>query len=175
VAEGYSLSWYANEFGIARSTVAKRLTAAGVEPVGAGPKGAVLYRLRDAAPVLVGPAGPAPDDDAFDPERLPPLERQQWMNSEKARIQGLREHDKLLRERNLLLEYDNVEFGIAALLKRLREGVLLMPDVIEAEAGLAPRQREAMNRQIDVLLGNLRAGVQELFVSGDGDDELPQD
>lgn len=173
MATGYSLSWYAAEFGISRSTVSKRLTAAGVQPCGAGSKGAVLYRLIDAAPVLVGAVGPSmQDDENFDPSRLPPLERQQWFNSEKSRVQSLREHDKLLQERSLLLPFDNVEFGVASLLKQLREGVMLMSDVLEAEAGLSLTQRMVVDRQADTILGNLKTAVQKLFSDGNDDEQL---
>ena len=172
MAQAVSVSWLADAFELDRRTVSKKLKEGGVEPVGTnGP--AKLFNVGDAAPFLCKPVYDQLEE-GFDPTLLPPMERNQYFASEKNRIAAMRDEDKMKLDRGLLLEYDNVEFGVAALLKSLREGLLLLPDLIEAEAGLNLKQRRVVDEQTDLVLANTSANVRKIF-SGVDDEQLPED
>lgn len=163
--KGVSISWLAEAFGYDRRTVAKKVT--GLGPVGKRGN-AKLYAIKDAAPLLC--VEQMTDWEQVNPDELPPLEMQQYWNAQKAKAQTARENDKLLLERGLLLEYDNMEYALAALLRQLREGLLVAGDVIDAETGLSAKQRKTLDVQIDTVLANLAKSVERMF----DDDDLSE-
>lgn len=165
--QGESLSWFAEEFGVSRYTVRKRIADAGILPAGHH-RGNPLYRVAALTPLLCKAV--VDDWSRVDPDSLAPLESQQYWNGQKAKTQTAREQDALLAKRGLLLEYDDVSYGVAALLRTLREGLLVAGDVIEVEVGLTPKQRGALDQQIDLVLANLKTSVEQITVQAADDD-----
>ena len=174
--DGESITWFADEFGLTRHSVRKKITDANVHPSGRQ-RGNPLYRVSDVAPYLVSSRGGGEDDEDEplpDPDRMHPADMNAYWSAQKNKVETSRSHDKLLAERGQLLEYDNVEYGIAALLRTLREGLLVAGDLIDAEAGLSGKQRTILDEQIDLVLDNLRGSAQQIQDDVTGD-ELSED
>jgi hypothetical protein len=173
--DGESLSWFADEFGHSRQKVRRAITEANINPSGKW-RGNPLYRISEVAPYLatVSVEGEGEGGEYINPDTLCPADMNSYWSAQKNKVQTSREHDRLLAERGQLLDYDHVEYGIAALLRTLREGLLVAGDVIDAEAGLSVRQREAMDAQIDLVLDNLKTSAQQIQDNDIGD-ELPED
>lgn len=172
--DGESISWFADEFGLTRHSVRKKITDANVHPSGRQ-RGNPLYRVSDVAPYLVSaPGGNGEDDPLPDPDRMHPADMNAYWSAQKNKVETSRAHDKLMAERGQLLEYDHVEYGIAALLRTLREGLLVAGDLIDAEAGLSGKQRTILDEQIDLVLENLKSSAQQIQDDVTGD-ELSED
>jgi hypothetical protein len=158
---GVSISWFADEFGCSREKIRRVIKSADVQPSGKV-KGNNVFRVKDLAEAFFG--GGSADDGILDPSALEtPLELQQYWMAQKAKVATERDTDKRNHERGLLLEWDDVHANVSILLKNLREGVMLIPDVVESEAGLSLKQRKAVDIQIDRLLTNL--SHSEIFKS----------
>ena len=141
----WSISALATEFSLDRRTVRKRLE--GVRPVGDW-RGHPTYRLRDVAGPLLGLAARVQTDDELG---LPadPFQR-------RAAVQAMRELDELKARRGQLLERDAVELEMARLVRFFGRALEELPDLLEAEAGLAPHQVEVLHEQL-LRRGNLLA------------------
>ncbi len=157
----YNINWFADHFGIYRQTVSKRIKQAGIDPV-VERGGVKLYTVPEVAKILLKSKS-CQNWGNLDPSMLSPLERQQFWSAEKARIQSSLEEDKLKKSRGQLLEADDVEYNIARLLRTVREVLLIIPDVLEAEAGLNAKQRKVVENHIDLLLKNASQTVREGF------------
>lgn len=170
--QGVSLSWLEVEFGLSRATIRKRIQDAGISPSGKY-KTYDIYRVAEVAPLICKVE--VQNWEQVNPDSLEPMLQNQYWNAQKAKVQTDRERDRLLADRRLLLENDQVEYGIAKLLRGLREGIMPLADIIETEAGLSVKQRAIVDQQIDLLLANLSDGVQRMFTDNDDDDDLPAD
>jgi hypothetical protein len=174
--DGESITWFADEFGLTRHSVRKKITDANVHPSGRH-RSNPLYRVSDVAPYLIaahGGGGDGEDAPLPDPDRMHPADMNAYWSAQKNKVETSRAHDKLLASRGQLLEYDHVEYGIAALLRTLREGLLVAGDLIDAEAGLSSKQRAILDEQIDLVLDNLKSSAQQIQ-SDVTDDELSED
>ena len=174
--EGVSILWLSEEFDVTRHTVRKRILDAGIQPSGRSGSNPV-YRIADVAPLLCQSV--AGDDwSNVDPDTLAPMEQQQYWNAQKLKIQTSKERDNLLLSRGQLFACEQVEYGVASLLRGLREGVMVLSDVMVAEAGLSEKQRAVVEQQSDIFLANLSHGARKITVpEGDNedDDQLPTD
>tara|TARA_R110002072_G_scaffold298960_1_gene473701 strand:+ start:14983 stop:15504 length:522 start_codon:yes stop_codon:yes gene_type:complete len=163
---GVSISWFADEVGCSRAKLRRDIQNANVQPCGQV-RGNNVFRVKDLAEAYFG--GGSVESGVLDPDSLEtPLELQQFWTAQKAKIATARDTDKMNQERGLLLEWDDVQASVSVLLKTLREGIMLIPDAIEAEAGLSIKQRESVDIQIDRLLTNL--SHSEVFKSDDESD-----
>lgn len=145
----FSISRLAAEFGMSRETVAGRIAQAGVQPDGKR-KGYPVYRLRDAAPVLVGSTlatvGP---DGAIDPEDMDPLSRRHWYAGCKDRADAQLKEIALREREGELIPSADIRYGVAAALKALTLTLRTLPDVGERDAVLDPRQVEWLAKVTD--------------------------
>ncbi len=141
-----TLHQLAEEFGISRETVAKRLSAADIAPSGKL-SGANVYRLRDAiAPILqIG-------DGKDDPEEMDPFRRHAYYKAE-------REARQLAVDDGRLIPADEVEAERARVLKVLTQGLETLPDLMERDFGLPAmvvvRVEEACDKQREAIYSAL--------------------
>lgn len=138
VAQGVllSLSSLAQEFGIARETVARRISDANVQPAdtsGAHPR----YRLRDVLPALVGDG-----EGKADPDKMRPFER-------RAHYQAELEALTLATKRGELVPSFEVEQRYAELFKMVGEFFDTLPDVLERDCGAGPILLAKIERRLD--------------------------
>ncbi len=144
-----------------RDTVAKRLAAANV-PAAEVRAGHPVYRLRDAAPVLLD-KGHAGGGEDFDPCDLPPKERKDWFNSEESRLAVQAKARRLIPAAEVEVEY-------AELVKGLVQFLDTLPDVLERRADLSPEQAVAIGE----VIGEQRQALYDRLV-GDAPAEQASD
>lgn len=134
-----SIARLAEEFGMARETVSKRLAQAQVQPDGKR-NGYPVYRLRDACPALLEPA--AYDEDGNpDPSSLPPDKRNSWYQSEIRRLE-------VEMKCGELIPAGEVEIEMADLVKSLLQFTDTLGDSLERDCGLTPEQVEAVHSAV---------------------------
>jgi hypothetical protein len=136
-ALGWSISRLAGEFGLARETIAKRLTTAHVTPSGTR-QGYPTYRLRDAVPAIFTPALTS----GVDPRDLAPTLRDAWYRSESRRL-------AVETTAAQLIPAEEVRREFADFAKSLVQFLVTLPDHLERDAGLSPEQVDAMHEAID--------------------------
>lgn len=151
---GWSLSRLASEFGIARETVAKRLSQAGVEPVGER-NGYATYALRSAAAAILE----IEVADSNDPASMAPDKRNAWYQSEMRRM------EVEMRARTLV-PASEVEAEISDLVKAWVQFLDTLADQLERDVGLTPEQVDGLNEAI----GKQRAAAQQLMAGKTEDD-----
>lgn len=121
-----SVSQIASEFGMARSTVAKRIDALGIKPDGKR-MGWPVYRLRD----IVRIAGDAEPGEENDPMRMRPTDRRAWFQSENERL-------KLEVEQGLLIPASEFEAEIGEVGKIVSRAFSTLPDKLERDLRIPP-------------------------------------
>lgn len=158
-----SISRLATEFGMARETVAKRIT--GINPAGKR-NGYPIYRLRDVAAAIVDAAPHQGDPEAFDPRRLPPKERLDWIRSE-------REWLKHRIDEREVIPAGEVEQVIATALAALAQGLRATPDHLERRHGIDPAVAvavgEIIDAELDALANRLKALAADALIIDDED------
>lgn len=127
---GWSAQWLADQFKMDRRTVIKKLKE-GECPVLKEADGHATYRLKDAAPLLLGIDKGA--GAVNDPDKLPPMERRAFYQSENERL-------KMEVSKQNLVPAAEVERDYAQLVKVVSQFFDTLPDVLERDAGLAPEQ-----------------------------------
>lgn len=151
-----SISTLANEFGMTRETVSKRINRAGLDPHGAA-KGHATYRLRDAVKAILGlpidrkEFATGGDGREYDPSELPPNERLAWMRSESERL-------KVSTAKRELIPAAVFEAELAKAFKLVAQTLDTLMDRLERDCALSP---EAIERG-QVVIETVRA---ELFAS----------
>lgn len=117
-----------------------------------------VWHLRDGAPVIfrrVWGLDSAPD--AVNPAKLPPKDRLDHYKAERERI-------KLAQEVRVLLPAQEVEQVIGEGLKALAQGLDVLPDTLERDAGLAPEAVMQIQRLIDRARDQLYEALMNLTV-----------
>lgn len=135
-----SLRRLAEEFGLSRDTVARRVKDAGVRPA-AHLRSHPVYRLRDVAPLLVDRAMYDAAGNV-DPDRLPPDKRRAWFQSERERI------DVEMRA-GLLVPALEHERDVARVLGAVVQLLETLPDVLERDESLSPPQVHRLQQILD--------------------------
>jgi phage terminase Nu1 subunit (DNA packaging protein) len=130
-----SVSQIADEFGMARATVAKRIEALGIRPEGKR-LGYPVYRMRD----IVRISGDAEPGDENDPLRMRPTDRRAWFQSENERL-------KFEQEQGLLIPAGEVEAEMAHIAKIVTRALATMPDRIERDMRLPAAVVEYISEQ----------------------------
>lgn len=154
-----SISRLANEFGMARETVAKRLRSAGVKPDGKR-DGYPVYRLRDAAPALIEVAA-TDEQGEIDPDKLAPEKRRAWFQSERDRMELEAKAGKLIPA----LEHER---DVARILGVVVQTFETLPDILERDEGLLPHQVDRVQKVLD----RKREELYESLVSEETDVRL---
>jgi len=135
-----SIRRLADEFGMARETVAKRLGHCNVPSAGER-HGYPVYRLKDACTAILLGAG-FDEGGVRDPSSLPPDQRNSWYQSEHRRV-------SLEAMQGRLIPVDQVEGDMATLAKDLVQFLGSLPDVLERDFALTPEQTSGMHDAID--------------------------
>lgn len=154
----YSIARLAEEFGMGRDTVSKRLAQANVKPDGKR-NGYPVYRLRDVCPVLLNSS--AYDEDGIpDPRTLPPDMRKAWYQSEIARL-------NVEQTTGQLIPAAEAETQYAELVKGLVQFLDTLGDQLERDCALLPEQVERMNESIS----QQRQALYDRLLQAEADDE----
>lgn len=152
--EGASISQLATLFGYDNRTVAKRIF--GLKPSGKR-RGHPVYAVREAAAYLVDPVG---DIEAhikkMNHRDLPPLLLKEFWNGQMARL-------KFEREQGWHWPTDKVVEHYSKVFQTFRTRILLAVDLVEREAEMTERQRNACKRLLDGLMADVRADLIEKF------------
>ncbi|MEF3081873.1 DUF1441 family protein [Luteimonas sp. SMYT11W] len=155
---GWSVSRLAQEFGMARATVSKRLRESGVPPLGER-NGSPVYQLADAASALVGTGGGgANDGGVIDPRDLPPKERKDFFQSENERL-------KVEMTMGTLVPAVEVEADMADLVKQIVQFLDTLPDDLERKLALKPEQVVKVQERCD----RIRQLMYERVVTDESD------
>lgn len=134
----WSINALAEEFGIDRRTVKKRLE--GIPPAGET-SGHPAWRLRDVAIAVMGPQASA-QLYGIDPAELPPKDRLDHYRAEREKI-------KWEAEQRLSIPAPEVEQVVATAFKALSQGLDTLPDVLENDCALGPDEVERVIKVVD--------------------------
>lgn len=161
--DGVSVSLLAAIFEKDKRTVSQAIRD--VEP--SGMKGGFpVYRLKDAAPYLVEPVADLEEYlSKLKPQDLPAQLQKDFWAAQLSR-------QKFELNKGELWPTDKVVLALAEAFKKLKTGVMLFSDTVEARAELNERQRKIINELADALLEELRASLLE--GKFDGDEEQPE-
>lgn len=154
--DGASISQLATLFGYDNRTVTKRIF--GLKPCGKR-QGHPVYSVREAAPYLVDPIG---DIEAhikkMNHRDLPPLLLKEFWNGQMARL-------KFEKEQGYHWPTDEVHGHFASVFQTFRTRILLAVDLVEREAEMTDRQRNACKRILDTLMADIRLELIERFAN----------
>jgi len=149
-AFAWSVSRLAECFGLHRQTLAKRISDAGLQPVGRR-HGNAVYSIADVSRVLHG-SGAASDAD---PDSMAPQDRKAWYDSELKR-RALQERDREL------IPVEEVERVIATAFSAIAQGLRSLPDNIERRTGAAPDVIAAIECVLDAEMSSIADRLSEL-------------
>lgn len=145
----WSISALAEEFGVDRRTVKRRLE--GIPPAGET-NGHPAWRLRDVAVAVMG-AQVADDPEGYDPDKLHPTDRLSHYRAEREKI-------KWEAEQRISIPAPEVERVVASAFKALSQGLDTIPDVLENDCALGAAEVE---RTIEVIDG-IREGLYQQLI-----------
>lgn len=146
-----SVSQIADEFGMARSTVAKRIEAFGIRADGKR-LGYSVYRLRD----IIRVAGDSEPGEENDPMRMRPTDRRAWFQSENERM-------KMEVEQGHLIPAGEVEAEFAAIAKIVARSYDTFPDRLERDVRVPPAV-------VEYVTEHCRAARAELYAAMRGEE-----
>lgn len=167
ITQAVSASTLATIFGSSTERVRERIGH--LTPV-AEYKGSPLYRIRDAAPYLVRPAGIDLEEivRGLKPSQLPTgLQKDFWA----AQIS----RQKFEAEAGQLWHTEKVREAIGDIFKVIRQRVMMFSDTVDRQSGLTAAQRKLILELSDGLLDEMHTAILEHFkdFSGEGErDEL---
>lgn len=133
----WSINALAEEFGTGWNQVKRALRDV---PADGKIKGKPAWRVGTAAPYLVQPPGESGGNK--DPDKMDPKDRLDWVKSE-------RELMKLRAESGQLVSVDEYRDALASVCKLFITALDTLPDVLEREAGLTPKQTERTQATCD--------------------------
>jgi hypothetical protein len=152
----FSIRRLAEEFGMARETVSKRLNDSGVRPAGTR-GGFPVYRLRDACPAILATC--LTEDGGVDPGKMRPADRRAWFQSENERL-------KFEQDTAQLILAAEVQSEMATLAKIVVRELETLPDVAERDLRCGPEVIEFLQRKIR----DLRARIADRLSADEGED-----
>ena len=155
IFEGASISQLVKIFGMDARDVSEKMRS--VQPCGER-RGFPIWAIRDAAPALIPPE--VSEEDilhyiaGMNFKNLPAaLNKEVW--------NGLRARLRFEQEQGDLWRTEVVQTVVGKLMQTTRMGILLLPDRMNREESLTPKQREAAERIADSLLEDLQQMVVE--------------
>lgn len=146
----WSISKMAEALGMSRNTVSKRLREGQVQPSGRE-RGSPVYALKDAMPALFQP-DTQQTNGLLDPNQMPPEMRKAWFQSENERL-------KFEKTQSQLCGADDVARNMALMAKSVIQVLETLPDVLERDCALQPRQVAKVQEAIDDLRDQLAVQV----------------
>jgi hypothetical protein len=129
-----SIRAYAEECGLDRDTLSRRLTESGAKPACKGPRGHPEYRIRDLIAAQFG--------TVEDPDQLDPFRRQAHYRCELDKL-------KLQTERGELVPRIECEQEQARGMKLVARVFDTLPDVIERDCGAPPAILARIEKALD--------------------------
>jgi hypothetical protein len=159
----WSISKTARVSGKARETVAKSVADAGLRPAG-NKLGYPVYLSYEILPAIYAKESGAQgfiSDENFDPAKLPPKERKDYYDSEKARLVVEKEKRQLIHAEDYRRELASVCKAVAIFMETL-------PDILERDCGLDPVTIARIQASADEQRTSLADRVESLE-SGDID------
>lgn len=132
-----SIRQFAEETGIHRDTIVKRIDAAGLKPSGER-AGHPVYRLKD----LLRAAYQTAEDGAVDPDKLEPFKRQAHYKAEHLKLQ-------VETEQGELIPRIEVEQESARVMRVQSMFLDTLPDVLERDCGLSAQTVAVLEKRID--------------------------
>ncbi len=148
----WSLNQLSREFGIARETVGRRLSDAGISPSGQR-RGHPVYRVGEAARAILVPQQ-QPFSGVADPDSLTPKERRDWYASENDRV-------KLEKESGIVAPVEEVRVEWGAILQRIGAALDVIPDKLERKVGLPADGLDLVEREIDSVRNDLADTLEQ--------------
>lgn len=155
---GLSITQASRLTAIARETIARYVSEAGLKPCGERHSHPIFKPSEMLACIYRGP------ENAVDPDGMRPFER-------KAHYQAEHEKLRLQVERGELVPSIEVEQEVAAIVKRFAQGLDAMPDLIERDVGVHPVLLSRIERAIDQLRESI---YQDLAKEDDGADSAAE-
>lgn len=152
----FSIRRLAEEFGMARETVSKRLNDAGVRPAGSR-GGFPVYRLRDACPAILAVC--VDGDGSVDPGKMRPPDRRAWFQSENERL-------KFEQDTAQLILASEVQSEMGTLAKIVVRELETLPDTAERDLRCGPDVIEYLQRKVR----DLRARIADRVANEEGED-----
>lgn len=138
----WSLSQIAQEFGIARETVSRRLNDAGVQSAGVR-RGHPVYRVAKAAEAILVPTG-GQGGLINDPDMMTPKERADWYKSENDRL-------KFERENGQSIHALESREQMAIIAKTGLQVLETLPDILERDFNLPADVIVQVEETVDAL------------------------
>lgn len=125
--------------------------------------GAPLYRIRDAAPFLVTPAGIDIEQivKTLKPAQLPNALQKDFWAAQNTRL-------KFMEDAKHLWSTLRVQSAVGEILKIVRQRITLLTDTLDRQTALTHEQREATQTMMDTLLEDLYHEVSAHFKGYDG-------
>jgi hypothetical protein len=167
ITQAVSASTLATIFGSSTERVRERIGH--LTPI-AEYKGSPLYRIRDAAPFLVRPAGLDIEEivRGLKPAQLPTALQKEFWGAQIAR-------QKFEAEAADLWRTDKIREAVGEIFKVIRQRVTQFSDTVERQTGLTAAQRRLVLELSDGLLEEMHTAIVEHFADfsrGDERDEL---
>ncbi len=144
-----SLRQIAEETGLDRDTVQKRIAAANIVPSGKR-GGHPVYRLKDCIKAVML----TDEEGRTDPDKLEPYQRQAHYKAELDRL-------KLEQETRELIPRIEVEQEQARIMRSMSLTLDTLPDVIERDCGVGAETLARIERSIDECRENLYKELSE--------------
>lgn len=152
--DGCSISELAAVFNKDKRTVSEKIR--GIKPSGER-YGVPIYHMREAARLLCDPISEADIEDYIKqlrPNDLPPMLLKEFWNGQLSK-------QKFELAEGALWQTDDVLRVLTETFKKLKTGVLLFADTIEAKTELTDKQRRIINELSDGLLVELHKTLVE--------------
>lgn len=148
----WSLNQLSREFGIARETVGKRLSDAGVKPSGER-RGHPVYKVKDAAMAILLPQTTGFSLD--NPELMAPSDRRHWFASELDRT-------KLQKEQGLLISVEDCREQMVEVIMTGLPIFDSLADELERDFGFSPDIITKVEEKVDALREKWADKLQEI-------------
>lgn len=148
----WSLNQLARAFGIARETVAKRLSDANVEPSGSR-RGHAVYQVKLAAMAILMPQSTAGSFN--DPEKMAPMDRRAWYASE-------RDRTALEKEQGLLVDVEDCRQQMVDIINIGLPIFDSLADELERDFGVDPQIISLIEQRVDAVKNKWADALVEL-------------
>lgn len=161
----WNITQLADELGVHRNTVRKRLKASGVFPV--DKKGNTpLYLMADAAKAVFAPEASGNGEFCgYDsPNSMSATERKHWFESERSRVQ-------LEEDARRLIPAEDVAKGYAYFVKAIVNPLDNLPDKLEQKCGLSGEAIERVQAVVDAVREQMYLRAIQSGAELDGDDD----
>lgn len=149
----WSISRFAEALGMSRNTVSKRIREKQIKPA-RKVAGNFVYAIKDVMPALFSNES-AVSSGQVNPDVMLPGDRKAWFQSENERI-------KFLKDINVLCDASDVAREFSLLAKAVVQVLDTLPDVLERDCGLTPKQVAKVQGVVDDLRDQMALQAGEM-------------